>query len=167
MFGFFRYKASLKLCIKAVADALAPVRMLAQLQSLPLPNTLFGDAYVLGFFQAYLTFVMQLGRKNPIEPFEQLQIFTSAVDFYVPGSREKIIEILGQLNDSAHPFHQHYVTGRRDGLTYVEELQSGKYNGEFPPGGVPVVVPGLHDFIQFLKKNYLGKSAAETMAGTS
>jgi hypothetical protein len=158
MFGFFRFKASLKLSINAIADVLAPVRMLAQMQSLTLPNALFGDAYVLGFFQAYLTYVMNLGRKKPVEAREHVMIFQAAMDHYVQGAGEKLGDIVADVMSDEHPYHQHFMTGYRDGQMYVDVLRSLKFQGDMSPNGIPPIVPGLHDFTQFLKKNYLGKT---------
>lgn len=147
MFGFFRFKASVRNGIKAVQLVLTPAEQVAEWHSKQIPAAIFGDAYILGFLQSMLMGVVISERGKLVPPQELMRIHMTVMDSCVPDLGSAMPAAISEVNDPAHPHHTHYTAGREDGYKYVEAINNG--NGEEAGN----YISGLTDFI---KRNYLG-----------
>jgi len=111
-----------------------------------LPNSFFGDAYIIGFLQSFSTHIMHEVRGNRIKPAEQFAIFCAVLDRLVPGYGEQITAMLPLLNQPSHAFQTQYSVGRRDGDGYVNALKTEDNDGAHT---------FLNGFTDFIRRNYL------------
>lgn len=117
-----------------------------ELTGKPVPNSAFGDAYVLGFL-VQLIRQATLETVGEIQPGEMLQIQVKAIDKLVPGYGEKLILGMAEAGNESHPSHQNLIVGMREGAEYVGALQAGNESdrNELMMG-----------FRTFVKREYMG-----------
>lgn len=151
MLGFFRFQSSVKATVNGITGLLAPV-VISNRTFGPLSNQIFSDPYVIGFLQSFAMFWMQINRSAPINPAEQLAIFSYSYERLVPKNNMAsfIKETLPQLNKETHPLHQNYKIGRNEGQAYVEAL---KENNDIE------INAALNSFTDFIKRNYIQECA--------
>lgn len=123
MFGYFKFRRDLKVCIKAVSDLIAPSIMAAKFSGSPFPNQVFADAYIVGFIQSFLVFVAHCNRGKVISSQEQLALFMATLDHFVPGCSKNIVKSLCEVNNPEHTAFENYKTGKREGDEYATALK--------------------------------------------
>jgi hypothetical protein len=141
MFGYFRFK-------KAVAHALdyfLPLFAPAQVRG-TLPNSAFGDAYVLGFLQVVSVHAAKESLGSHFKTSLLIPIFETAMNSLVPGFGKQFIQSLLEVNEPNHPHHTNYMVGKRAATDYLEALRMDDSNG---------MQLQMQSFTNFLKRNYV------------
>ena len=114
----------------------------------PVPNQVFGDAYVLGFVQQLVMFAATAAHGGKPPKTEVMSnIMTSAIDQLVPGFGSQLVSSLLVLNNPTHPLNPNYQVGRREGTEYIVALTEGNEEKQ---------VELIKGFQNFVARNYLG-----------
>ena len=147
MFGFFKWR---RVVGQATEDAVYCCRaMFAGLEAhgKAVPNQVFGDAYVLGFLQQLMIYAVHANQRRTDDAPMMLAVAEATMEALVPGFGKKVLTAFAEVNDPAHPMHENYRVGFREGLQYTMSLLHGD---------VATTQDRMVGFRAFVKRNYLG-----------